>query len=152
MKRVDSAWIVQITPIRVAGEAVTFRVQWTRSRATGKPSTVGDDIELTLRPGQALALGLMPQSDQAAGAFLSLSLGVGVVYWPEPDVDRRLLAVDLVEPLQDGKERSQPLSLPGLYNQAIPFHFETITAGPKTLDVFGDLQVSPGPRQPWSGS
>jgi hypothetical protein len=26
----------------------------------------------------------------------------------------------------------------------MPFHFETITAGSKTLDVFGGLHVSPG--------
>jgi hypothetical protein len=93
-----------------------------------------------------LTLDLMPQSDQASGACLSLSLGVGVVYWPEPDQDRRLLAVDLwlVERLPDGKERSQPLSLRGLYNQPIPFHFDTINAGTRTLDVFGDLQISPG--------
>ena len=146
MKRVESAWTVQTTPTRLAGEAATFRVQWTRNRDNGKPSTVGDDTELTLRPGQALTLDLMPQSDDASGACVSLSLSVGVVYWPEPDQDRRLLAVDLwlVERLPDGKERSQPLSLRGLYNQPIPFHFDTISAGTKTLDVFGDLQISPG--------
>ena len=49
-----------------------------------------------------------------------------------------------VERLPDGKERSQPLSLRGLYNQAIPFHFGTLSAGTKMLDVFGDLQISPG--------
>ena len=56
-----------------------------------------------------------------------------------------LVAVDLwlVERLPDGKERSQPLSLRGLYNQPIPFYFDTLTAGTKTLDVFGDLQISP---------
>jgi hypothetical protein len=145
-KKVESAWTVQTTPIRLDGEAVTFRVQWTRNRDNGKPSTVGDDTELTLRPGQALTLDLMPQSDVAAGACVSLSLSAGVIHWPEPDQDRRLLAVDLwlVERLPDGKERSQPLSLRGLYNQPIPFHFDTISAGTKTLDVYGDLQISPG--------
>ena len=146
MKKVDSAWTVQTTPVRLAGEAATFRVQWTRNRDNGRPSTVGDDTELTLRPGQALTLDLMPQTDEASGACVSLSLGVGVVYWPEPDQDRRLLAVDLwlVERLPDGTERSQPLSLRGLYNQPIAFHFDTLSAGTKTLDVFGDLQVSAG--------
>ena len=140
------AWTVQTTPTRLAGEAATFRVQWMRNRDNGKPSTIGDDAELTLRPGQALTLDLMPQSDDASGACVSLSLSVGVVYWPEPDQDRRLLGVNLwlVERLPDGKERSQPLSLRGLYNQPIPFHFDTISAGTKTLDVFGDLQISPG--------
>ena len=146
MKRVHSAWTVLTTPIRQAGEAVTVRVQWTRSRDNGRPSAVGGDSQLTLRPGQWLALDVMPQSDEAAAACLSMSLAVGVVHWPEPDRDRRLLAVDLwlVERLPDGKERSQPLALRGLYNQAIPFNFETLSAGTKTLDVFGDLQISPG--------
>ena len=146
MKKVESAWTVQTTPVRLAGEAATFRIQWTRNRDNGKPSTVGDDKELTLRPGQALALDLMPQSDQASGACVSLTLGVGVIHWPEPDEDRRLLAVDLwlVERLPDGKERSQPLALRGLYNQPSPFHFDTLRGSTKTLDVFGDLQISPG--------
>ena len=141
IKRVESAWTVQTTPTRLAGEAATFRVQWTRTRDNGKPSTVGDDTELTLRPGQALTLDLMPQSDDASGACVSLSLSVGVVYWPEPDADRRLLGVDLwlVERLPDGKERSQPQSLRGLYNHPIPFHFDTVSTGTKTLDVFGNL-------------
>ena len=146
MKKVQSAWTTLVTPIRQAGEAVTLRVQWTRSRDNGTPSAVGGDSQLTLRPGQWLALDVMPQSDEAAAACLSMSLGVGVVHWPEPDKDRRLLAVDLwlVERLPDGKERSQPLALRGLYDQAIPFNFETLSAGTKTLDVFGDLQISPG--------
>ena len=52
-----------------------------------------------------------------------------------------MIAVDLwlVERLPDGTERSQPLSLRGLYNQPIPFYFDTLTEGTKTLDVFGDL-------------
>jgi hypothetical protein len=146
MKRVESAWTVQTTPTRLTGEAATFRVQWTRNRDNGKPSTVGDDKELTLRPGQALTLDLMPQSDEASGACVSLSLSVGVVHWPEPDEDRRLVGVDLwlVERLPDGTERSQPLSLRGRYNQPMPFYFDTVTAGTRTLDVFGDLQISPG--------
>lgn len=146
MKKVESAWTVQTTPVRLAGEAATFRIQWTRNRDNGKPSTAGDDRELTLRPGQAFTLDLMPQSDQASGACVSLTLSVGVVHWPEPDEDRRLLAVDLwlVERLPDGKERSQPLALRGLYNQPIPFHFDTLRGSTKTLDVFGDLQISPG--------
>jgi len=153
MKKVDSAWTVQVTPIRQAAEAVTFRVQWTRSRENGRPSTVGDDTELTLRAGQTMSLDLMPQSAEAPGQSAAcmvkaLSLDVGVAHWPEPQQDRRLLAVDLwlVERLPDGTERSQPLSLRGLYNQPIPFYFDTVTEGTKALDVFGDLQLSPGGR------
>jgi len=153
MKKVYSAWTVEVTPTGRVGEAVTFRVQWMRIRDNGKPSTVADDAELTLRPGQSLSLDLMPQSPEPsappAGCVVrSLSLDVAVEYHPEPAQDRRLVAVDLwlVERLPDGKERSQPLSLRGLYNQSIPFHFDTLTESTKTLDVFGDLQISPGGR------
>ena len=131
MKKVRSAWTIQATPIRQTGEAVTVRVQWTRSRDNGRPSTVGGDTQLTLRPGQWLALDVMPQADEAAAACLSMSLGVGIVHWPEPDRDRRLLAVDLwlVERLPDGKERSQPLALRGLYNQAHPLQLRDAQRG-----------------------
>ena len=150
MKKVYSEWTVDTTPTRRAGEAVTFRLRWTRIRDNGKPSTVGDDTELTLRPGQTQTLDLMPQSDEASGpsgrCASTLVLSVGLIHWPEPDADRRLVAVDLwlVERLPDGTERSQPLSLRGLYNQPMPFYFETLSESTKTLDVFGDLQVSSG--------
>jgi hypothetical protein len=151
MKKVYSAWTVQVTPTGRVGEAVTFRLQWMRSRDNGKPSTVSGDMALTLRPGQSLPLDVMSQSPDASGPpspCMALSLSVAVEHWPQPDQDRRLVAVDLwlVERLPDGKERSQPISLRGLYNQLIPFYFDTLTESTKTLDVFGDLQISPGER------
>jgi hypothetical protein len=152
-KNVYSAWAVQVTPTRRVGEAVTFRLQWKRTRDNGKPSTIGDDTELTLRPGQSLSLDLMPQSPEAPSrscreVMKALSLSVALKHHPEPNQDRRLIAVDLwlVERLPNGKERSQPFSLRGRYDQPIPFYFDTLTASTKTLDVFGDLQVSPGER------
>ncbi len=149
MKKVYSAWTVQVTPTGLVGEAVTFRLQWVRSRDNGKPSTVSGNVQLTLRPGQSLPLDVMPQSPDASGPpepCVALSLSAAVEHWPRPDQDRRLVAVDLwlVERLPDGKERSQPLSLRGLYNQPIAFYFDTLTESTKTVDVFGDLQVSPG--------
>jgi hypothetical protein len=150
IKKVASAWTVQVTPTGRAGDAVTFRVQWTRSRENGKPSAVGDDVQLTLRPGQSLSLDIMRQSADAptTPSFCAMYLSVGVIHWPEPDRDRRLVGVDLwlVERLPDGKERSQSLPLRGLYNQPIPFYFDTLTEGTKTLDVFGELQIAPGGR------
>jgi hypothetical protein len=130
---------------------VTFRLQWRRSRDNGKPSTLGDDVELTLLPGQSLSLDVMPQSADASGlpnSCVSMWLRVGIEREPEPSQDRRLVAADLwlVERLADGKERSQPLSLRGLYNQPIPFYFDTVTESTKALDVFGDLQISPRGR------
>jgi hypothetical protein len=152
-KNVYSAWAVQVTPTGQPGEAVTFRLQWKRTRDNGKASTVSDDTMLTLRPGQSLSVDVMLQSADASEprgscGIKSLSLSVAVEHNPKPDQDRRLLAVQLwlVERLPDGKERSQPLSLRGLYNQSIPFYFDTLTANTKTLDVFGDLQISPGER------
>jgi hypothetical protein len=151
-RNVYSAWAVQVTPTRRAGEAVTFRLQWKRTRDNGKPSTIGDDTELTLRPGQSLSLDLMPQLPEAPPRscvmMKALSLAVAVEHHPRPDQDRRLLAVDLwlVERLPNGKEHSQPLSLRGRYNQPIPFYFDTLTASAKTLDVFGDLHISSGER------
>jgi hypothetical protein len=151
-KNIYSAWAVQVTPTRWAGDAVTFRLQWRRTRDNGKPSTIGDDSEWTLRPGQSLSLDLMPQSPDAPGPLRSckeemkaLSLSVALNHDPEPNQDRRLIAVDLwlVQRLPNGKERSQPLSLRGLYNQPIAFYFDTLTESTKTLDVFGDLQISP---------
>ena len=80
-KGVSSAWVVQVTPTGHVGEAVTFRLQWKRTRDNGKASTVGDDTELTLRPGESLLLDVMPQSTDAAAVrgscgLKSLSLGV----------------------------------------------------------------------------
>lgn len=151
LQKIQSAWTVQVTPVRRDGEAVRFRLQWKRSRDNGKPSTVSEDVELTLLPGQSLSLDVMPQSAEAAGSpnsCVSMWLRVGIEREPEPGQDRRLIAADfwLVERLPDGKERSQSLSLRGLYNQPIPFYFDTLTEGTKTLDVFGDLHISPGER------
>ena len=153
LKKVHSAWTVQVTPTKHVDDAVTFRLQWTRSRDNGRPSTIGDDIELTLRPGQSQTLDVMPLAPEAPAPgssciLKSLSLAVGVERYPTPDHDRRLVAVDLwlIERLEDGKERSQPLSLRGLFYQPMPFYFETLTEGTKSLDIFGDLQIRPGDR------
>lgn len=150
-KNVYSAWAVQVTPTRRVGEAVTFRLEWRRLRDNGKPSTVGDDTELTLRPGQSLSLDLMAQSPDASPrsckeVIKALSLSVALKHHPEANQDRRLVAVDiwLVKHLPDGKERSQQLSLRGRFNEVIPFYFDSLTEPTKTLDLFGDLQVAPG--------
>ena len=88
----------------------------------------------------------MPEASGPPNPCVAMSLSVGVEYWPQPDSDRRLLAVDLwlMERLPDGKERSQPLSLRGQYNQPIPFFFDTVTESTRALDLFGDLRVSAG--------
>jgi len=107
----------------------------------GKASTVSDTV-LTLRPGHSLSVDVMPQSADASEpgsscGIKSLSLSVAFERAPVRDQDRRLLAVELwlVERLPDGKERSQPLSLRGLYNQPIPFYVDTVTESSKALDI-----------------
>ena len=76
------------------------------------------------------------------------SLRARVIRFPDPDYDRRLVALDLwlVEKLQDGSERSQPLSLRGLYHQAIAFYFDSITEGTLVLDIFGEVTTAPADR------
>jgi len=149
LKKVHSAWAVLVTPTGRIGEAVTFRLEWMRIWDNGKPSMVRGDVEPTLRPGQSMPLDVMSQMREASGSpnpCVAMSLSVAVEYWPQPDQDRRLVAVDLwlMERLANGKERSQQLSLRGQYNQPIPFYFDTVTESTKALDLFGDLRVLAG--------
>jgi hypothetical protein len=53
----DLGWAVDITPVRVVNDAVTFRLAWARTREQGKASTQpSSDMELTLRPGESIPL------------------------------------------------------------------------------------------------
>ncbi len=53
----DLGWAVEITPVRVVDDAVTFRLVWARTRDEGKASTQSQsDRELTLRPGESIPL------------------------------------------------------------------------------------------------
>ena len=53
----DLGWAVEITPVRVVDDAVTFRLAWARTRDEGKASTQSrSDRELTLRPGESIPL------------------------------------------------------------------------------------------------
>jgi hypothetical protein len=145
----DLGWAVEITPVRVLSDAVTFHLAWARTRDEGKASTQPkSDMELTLRPGESIPLDAVyrpcPNQPRAIGA----SLRVTVVRYPDPDYDRRLIALDLwlVEKLADGTERSQPLSLRGLYHRPIPFYFDSITEAAMVLDIFGEVTAAPGDR------
>jgi hypothetical protein len=106
------------------------------------------DTELTLRPGESLPIdavyGPCPSQPRTIGA----SLRVAVVRYPDPDYDRRLIAADLwlVERLKDGTERSQQVSLRGLYHRPIPFYFDSITQGAMALDIFGEVTAASGDR------
>lgn len=145
----DLGWAVEITPVRVVNDAVTFRLAWTRTRDEGKASTEPKrDMELTLRPGESIPLDSVHRACASQPRTIGASLRVTVVRYPDPDYDRRLIALDfwLVEKLQDGTERSQPLSLRGLYHRPIPFYFDSITEGAMALDIFGEVTAAPGDR------
>lgn len=140
---------VEILPISVEGDAVTLRVQWKGQRRREK-SLFGSagTWELTLRPGESAPLDIMRLSRDTMAheecGMLALVLHVRVVHWPKAQHERRLLATDLwlVERLPDGRERSQPLQVRGTVNQPVPFHFDTLTDGGVSLDLFGDLTAA----------
>jgi hypothetical protein len=67
-----TAWKIELTPIRVVADAVTFRLRWVRvaalrqqldhlkldaGKALGVPT---DDVELTLRPGESWPVDTVP--------------------------------------------------------------------------------------------
>jgi hypothetical protein len=147
------AWSVEITPVRVAGDAATFRARWIRSRDNGKPvSQPKGDWEITLRAGESIPLdmtpfdGAFPGGPEGFCVIKMLSVRVSVGWDPPPAQDPRVVSVDLwlIERLPDGKDRTQALALRGQYHRAIPFFFDSIKEGTATLDLFGDLQISPG--------
>ena len=146
-----SGWIVHATPLRVDvdDDAVTIRIEWTRSRSGGKQSSgPGGNLEVTLRPGQSLPLDVveLPATStlyQTCGMLGSI-LRIGVVNRPSADQDRRLIAADLwlIERTTDGVERSQLQSVRGQLNQHTPFYFDTTTGRGASLDIFGHFTAS----------
>jgi hypothetical protein len=142
-------WAVEITPVRVADDAVTFRLAWSRTRDEGKASTQPKtDTELTLRAGESMPLDSVYRPCPGQPRTVGQSLRVSVVRYPDPHYDRRLISLDLwlVEKLEDGSERSQPMSLRGLYHRPISFYFDSITQGALALDIFGEVTAAPGDR------
>ena len=143
------AWAVEITPVRVVQDAVTFRLAWARTRDEGKASTQPKgDVEVTLRPGESIPLDSVLRPCPGPLRSIGHALRVTVLRDPDPEDDRRLLALDLwlVEKLQDGSERSQPLSLRGVFRRPIPFYFDSITQEAVALDIFGEVTAAPGDR------
>jgi hypothetical protein len=148
-----AAWKVQATVVRIVGDAVTFRLQWSRFLDNGKPSTAQqEDVELTLRPGQSRPLDTVavPSGAKAMRGgpcrTRAVSIRVQVETYPSEDFDRRLVAVNLwlVERLANGTERSQPLTVRGLPHRHIPFYFESIVDRNVSLDIFGRVMARTG--------
>ena len=155
-----TAWVVDITPIRVVRDAVTFRLRWARvdtlrqqldrialdgSKAFRIPN---EDIELTLRRGESWPVDSVrvPSGTKMIDGRTcrgSASIRASVDNYPSADLDRRLVAADLwlVERLSNGTEaqRGQALSVRGLPNRPFPFYFDSIVEGKVSLDIYGIL-------------
>jgi hypothetical protein len=147
-----TGWAVDVTPLRVVDRAITFRLHWARFIDKGKDSgRIGEDVEVTLRPGEERTIDrvLVPAGaktlDGKACQTSAAALRVSVESNPMAELERRLIAADLwlVERLPNGSERSQPLSVRGLPNEAIPFYFDSVVDGQFALDIFGELTVRP---------
>jgi hypothetical protein len=155
-----TAWNIEVTPLRVVRDAVTFRLRWVRfaalrqqfdqvplesSKAFRMPN---EDIELTLRPGESWPLDSVRV---ATGRKMidgrtcrgSASIRVSVDTYPWEEVDRRLIVADLwlIERLANGKEtpRSQTLSVRGVPGRPVAFYFDGIVDANVSLDIYGLL-------------
>ncbi len=140
-----AGWRIEITPTRIVDHVVTFRLRWVRALDKGaglKPA--GQDIELTLKPGETRPLDSVPvpstaETPSAAPcATRTASLRISAEF---PFFDRRLVSADvwLVERLPNGKEDSQLQSVRGLPYRAMPFYFDSIPGGAERFDIFGRL-------------
>jgi hypothetical protein len=139
-----AGWIVEITPIRIVDHAVTFRLHWVHADSGKGLSPTGEDLELTLKPGESRPIDTVPVPAAATAlngrpcTMKAASLRVSAEF---PDFDSRLIGADvwLVERLPNGTERSQLQSLRGLPHQSIPFYLERIA----DVDMFGHLVAEP---------
>jgi hypothetical protein len=147
----DSGWTVAVTPLRVEGDEVTFRLRWTRARFENRDSSnPSGDLTVTMKPGDSMPIDIVPLSPAMTMPYercgvRATALRVGVNGFPIPQDDRRLVSTELwlVERVPNGQERSQALAVRGLFNQATPFYFDSITDGRVTLDFHGEFTVSP---------
>jgi hypothetical protein len=147
-----AAWRIDVTPTRIVGDAVTFRLRWQMAgnRMQGDRMSLQfsdaltrpDEIELTLRPGESWPVYTLRNiSRYSCGGTSSIRVSVDNYPWEEDE--RRLVVADLwlVERLSNGSEaqRSQPLSVRGLPNRPSWFYFDSITNANVTLDIYGIL-------------
>lgn len=159
-----TAWNIEVTPVRVVRDTVTFQLRWVRfaglrqqfdqvpldnSKTFRMPS---EDIELTLRPGESWPLDSVrvPSGAKMLDGRTCrgrASIRVSVDTYPDEDDDRRLVSADLwlVERLSNGGEvqRSQMLSVRGVPNRPFRFYFDRIVDANVPLDIFGFLTARP---------
>lgn len=158
------AWRIETTPVRVAGSAVTFRLRWIRVAGVAQQlhqltldnaktaRLPGDDLELTLRPGESWEIdGIpLPSGTDVHGkpCAMSASIRAMVDYYPGPDDEGRLVSAEmwLVERLANGSEvqRSQPVNVRGLPYRPFRFYFDRLTDANATLDIYGILTARVG--------
>ena len=144
-------WRVEVTPIRLVDHAVTFRLRWVRAldKGTAGLTPMGEDVEVTLRPGESRPIDSVPVVQAGAKTVDGRPCGLKAVSLRVvadfPDFDRRLIGVDawLVERLPNGKEESQRQSLRGLPNRPINFYFDGVADSGKRFDIFGKLIADP---------
>jgi hypothetical protein len=146
------AWRIDVTPTRVVGDGVTFRLRWqeavSRDRGDRMSLEFSDgfprphETELTLRPGESWLVYTLRNISRYSCEGTS-SIRVSVDNYPWEGDERRLVVADLwlVERLPNGSEaqRSQPLSVRGLPNRPFQFYFDSIVDGNVTLDIYGTL-------------
>ena len=142
-------WLVDVTPHRVDGNAVTFRVHWTRGRDSQQSATLAADLELTLRPGESVPLDIVPLSPSVTMPYQQCGvratvLRVSVNYWPRPELDARLTSTDLwlVERMPDGSEHAQMLTVRGQFGRPTSFYFEPLADGVAKLDFYGEFTLT----------
>jgi hypothetical protein len=147
----SNGWTVAVTPLKVENDAVTFRLQWVRARFENRDSSSpSGDLTFTMKPGDSMPIDIVPLSPAMTMPYencgvRATALRVSVNAYPIPQNDRRLVSTELwlVERLPGGQERSQALTVRGLFNRATPFYFDSITDGGVTLDFHGEFTVSP---------
>jgi hypothetical protein len=146
-----AGWRVEITPLKIVNHAVTFRLRWVRAldrHGTGF-TPPGEDIEVTLKPGESRPIDRVPvvqagamTQDGRPCATKAVSLRVTADF---EELDRHLIGANvwLVERLPNGKEQSQLQSLRGLPNRPIPFYFDGVPDEAGRFDIFGKLVADP---------
>jgi hypothetical protein len=170
-----AAWKIDVTPIRVARDAVTFRLRWRMASYSSQGGRLtfsesapppAQDMELTLRPGESWTVHrVRPRSISRYACMTESSIRVSVDHYPSEERERRLVVADLwlVERLANGSEaqHGQPLSVRGLPNRPLQYFFDTVTDGNAAIEVYGTLTARPGSgaiavtvetRSRWGGS
>ena len=139
-------WAGEVTPLRLEGKAMTFRLRWQRIRSAQSPLGEKQEQVMTLRLGEAATIDVVPFSKEAqvlrAGCdTIATALRVSVEPAMRSFKERRLLAIDvwLVERMLDGSEKSQTLMMKGVPHVAMPFYFTAGDEGTTKIDIFGEI-------------